>query len=203
MKTDILDRMNGLTDSLTIGIMITLVFGAVCFYLYSRLVQNEKRVALVENILLDLKMSMEQGGGFMDSHQEEGPAINHIEPVSGPMPLEKDDIEQTDEDFYKNILQQAPAQVQAGTPIDQSEPKAPPSSPVASSKVQPNYESMTVKELKALAKQRGLSVPTGAGRKELMDTLRKNDKSQDTEVEGGSSLGKVEGYSLDAETLDG
>lgn len=195
--------MNGLTDSLTIGIMITLVFGAVCFYLYSRLVQNEKRVALLENILLDLKVSMEQGVGFGDSHQEEGPAaVNHVQPISGPMPLEKDDIEQTDEDFYKNILDQA--SVQAGTPLEQTEIKAPPSSPVASaSKVQPNYESMTVKELKALAKQRGLSTPSGAGRKELMDTLRKNDKSDKSEVEGGSSLGKVEGYSLDAEVLEG
>lgn len=196
--------MNGLTDSLTIGIMITLVFGAVCFYLYSRLVQNEKRVALLENILLDLKVSMEQGAGFGDSHQEDGPAaVNHIQPISGPMPLERDDIEQTDEDFYKNILDQTA--VQAGTPLEQTETKAPPSSPVASTngtKVQPNYESMTVKELKALAKQRGLSTPSGAGRKELMDTLRKNDKTDKSEVEGGSSLGKVEGYSLDAEVLE-
>ena len=192
--------MNGLTDSLTIGIMITLVFGAVCFYLYSRLVQNEKRVALVENILLDLRVSMEQSGGLMDSHQDEGPVeVNHIEPISGPMPLEKEDIEQTDEDFYKNILDQT--STQAGTPLE-VEPKAPPSSPVAT-KVQANYESMTVKELKALAKQRGLNVPSGAGRKELMDTLRKNDKSDKSEVEGGSSLGKVEGYSLDAEVLEG
>lgn len=193
--------MNGLTDSLTIGIMITLVFGAVCFYLYSRLVQNEKRTALVENILLDLKMSMEQGNGFGDMHQDESPAVNHIEPISGPMPLEKEDIEQTDEEFYKNVLEQTA--VQAGTPLDQTELKAPPSSPIASSaKVQPNYEAMTVKELKALAKQRGLTTPSGAGRKELMDTLRKNDKSPSQEVEGGSSLGKVEGYSLDAETLN-
>lgn len=200
--------MNGLTDSLTIGIMITLVFGAVCFYLYSRLVQNEKRTALVENILLDLKMSMEQGHGFMDSHQsDDGPAaINHVEPISGPMPLEKDDIEQTDEDFYKSVLAEAPV-AQAGTPLGQTDLKAPPSSPIASSstsssKVQPNYEAMTVKELKALAKQKNLTVPSGAGRKELMDTLRKHDKSQPTEVEGGSLLGKMEGYSLDAETLD-
>lgn len=206
--------MNGLTDSLTIGIMITLVFGAVCFYLYSRLVQNEKRTALVENILLDLKMSMEQGHGFMDSHQsEDGPAaINHVEPISGPMPLDKDDIEQTDEDFYKSVLADAPV-AQAGTPLGQTDLKAPPSSPIASasassssssssSKVQPNYEAMTVKELKALAKQKNLPVPSGAGRKELTDTLRKHDKSQPTEVEGGSLLGKMEGYSLDAETLD-
>jgi hypothetical protein len=49
--------MSALGDSLTVGIVLTLIFGAVCFYLYSRMNQNEKRVSLLENLLLSLKIS--------------------------------------------------------------------------------------------------------------------------------------------------
>ena len=48
-----------LSESLTISIILTLIFGAVFYYLYSRLGQSEKRVSLLENILLDLKVAME------------------------------------------------------------------------------------------------------------------------------------------------
>ena len=42
--------MNGLSDSVTIGIVLALVFGALFFYIYSRVTQNEKRVSLIENM---------------------------------------------------------------------------------------------------------------------------------------------------------
>ena len=44
----------GLSDSLTIGVLLILVFGAVSFYLYSRMSQTERRVGLLENLLMDL-----------------------------------------------------------------------------------------------------------------------------------------------------
>jgi hypothetical protein len=49
--------MNSLSDTLTMGIVLALVFGSLIFYIYSRLLQVEKRMALTENILLDLKYS--------------------------------------------------------------------------------------------------------------------------------------------------
>lgn len=201
--------MNGLSDSLTIGVVITLVFGALFFYLYSRLVQNEKRVSLIENILLDLKMSAD--AGYAQSAEDSGlQTVDHIEPVSGPEPLEKEDVD--DEDLYKDILASVPAPKTMETPQPMEEeletkqfevaaatPKVA-SGSVQVTKVQPNYSSMTVKELKGLAKQRGLGLPQGAGRKELTDALRKSDgqgPAPSTGPEGGSFLSPSEGAPLE------
>lgn len=42
-------------DTFTISAVILCIVGAVCFYLFTRLKQVEKKVALMEGILLDLK----------------------------------------------------------------------------------------------------------------------------------------------------
>ena len=163
--------MQGLNDSLTVGVVVTLVFGALFFYLYSRLVQNEKRVNLIESILLDLKMSADAGysHGHDDAMEVEG-----VEPISGPEPLDQADV---DEDSYKQALEQVPT---APTSTGATKVVSPVldvsgSDTSKGGKVQPNYASMTVKELKALAKQRGLSLSSNAGRKELTEALRKLD----------------------------
>lgn len=198
--------MNGLSDSITIGIVLTLVFGALFFYLYSRLVQNEKRVSLMENILLDLKMSADSTWGATESHHAEEVAerdteqvVNHIEPISAPEPLKSDDVD-NEEDVYKEILAQTET-----SGVDQVKnfdisPKATKQT-VNVTKVQPNYSAMTVKELKSLAKSRGITVPSGAGRKELTDSLRKLDGAPSQAPEGGSFLGSQEGSPLESEGL--
>jgi hypothetical protein len=193
--------MNGLSDSVTIGIVLALVFGALFFYLYSRLTQNEKRVSLIENMLIDLKMTLEGGWSHGIGHlQEESPeevethVVNHIEPVAPPEPLDKDDVDE--EDIYKEVLAQSS---QEG---DEPELKtvvlgAPKASTVQVTKVQPNYESMSTKELKSLVKSRSLVVPSAAGKKELIATLRKADSSTSSTIEGGTFLPANEGATLE------
>lgn len=56
--------MSFISESLTIGLLLTLVFGALFFYIYSRVTYVEKRIGLMENILLDIKVGQEQ----MPSH---------------------------------------------------------------------------------------------------------------------------------------
>ena len=214
--------MNGISDALTIGIVITLVFGALFFYLYSRLAQNEKRVSLIENILLDLKMSADAGWGIhgvqQDMNEDEQPApVNHVEPVSGPEPLATEDVDTTDESMYKDILAQTSAP-EGSLGTDEVKSFDVTSTPKASTqkttvqvtKVQANYEAMSNKELKSLAKQRGISVPSQAGKKEIIAALRKADGSTtaaaptpapSSSVEPGSFLGSQEGSSLDGEPL--
>lgn len=169
--------MNGLSDSLTIGLVLALVFGALFFYLYSRLSQAEKRVSLTENILLDLKMATENTMMAMASAPSHNPhdheheiqhqneyqhqQVNHIEAVGMPEPVEKEEVEQIpDEEFYKQVLQNTESQTQATT--------AP-----SSNRIEPNYESMTLKELKAEAKRQGIAVSSGASKKEVIDALKK------------------------------
>jgi hypothetical protein len=197
---------SGFTESLTIGITLTLVFGAVCFYLYSRLVQNEKRVSLIESILLDVKMSMEmvgQSGGRGGSNNEDDMAVEQVEPVSGPEPLSQNDVDESEEEAYKDVLQQVSSQPEMKT-FDLSGAKPTKGSAAAAAvevtKVTPTYESMTVKELKELAKKRNLKTPHGAGRKELTEALRKTDVPVQPTVEGAPPL--VEGALLEDEDAE-
>jgi len=165
---------SGFTESLTIGITLTLVFGAVCFYLYSRLVQNEKRVSLIESILLDVKMSMEMVGQSHGSHEgHDEMAVEQVEAVSAPEPLSQTDVDSSEEELYKDVLQQAERQPEMKEFEVTDSKVSPKADPVQVTKVSPTYESMSVKELKDLAKKRNLKVPSGAGRKELTEALRK------------------------------
>ena len=167
---------SGFTESLTIGITLTLVFGAVCFYLYSRLVQNEKRVSLIESILLDVKMSMEMVGQGHEGHGHDDEApVEQVEAVSAPEPLSQTDVDSSEEELYKDVLQQVEQQPEMKAFEVTDSKISQKAESVQVTKVTPTYESMSVKELKDLAKKRSLKVPSGAGRKELTEALRKGD----------------------------
>ena len=166
-----------LGDSLTVGIVLALVFGAVCFYLYSRMSQNEKRVGLLENLLLSLKMSTE-ASLF-------GPDM--VEPTSSPAPLSSTDVEEVSEENYAEMLKGlGSAAAAAPAPA----PAAPAPAAVEESvsdekaaeellrsldtrKMDANYESMSLKELQALAKQRSLAGAGQMRKRELIDALKR------------------------------
>ena len=157
----------GLSDSLTIGVLLILVFGAVSFYLYSRMTQTERRVGLLENLLMDLKMSTEAA---LSGPEMLGP--DSVEPVSAPAPLSMDDVDAVEEEEYAAAASAAGESVVA--PATTPAPAAAAVEPARSgTKVDVNYESMTVKELAALAKERGL---TGVGqrKREIIDALKRN-----------------------------
>jgi hypothetical protein len=188
------ERMSGLNDSLTIGILLLLIFGAVSFYLYSKMIQNEKRVSLLENLLVSLKMSTEASLGGPDS----------VEPIGGPIPLH--DVEYVEEEDYAEMLKEMPmatkkeettsiAQESSEGPLAlQRDSKTDSSASDASADVEAeaeallrslpieiktesthmdaNYESMTLKELQALVKQRGLNgIPQR--KRDLIDALKR------------------------------
>lgn len=161
--------MNGLSDSITIGILLTLVFAAVAFYLYSRISQNEKRLGLLENLLLSLKMETEASLDGPDT----------VEAVSSPVPLTKDEIETIDEESYADILQGIPTPTQNQKEEEKKVDDTTSaedflrSLPLTSTRVMDaNYESMSVKELQALARQKGLgNVPKT--KRDLIDALKK------------------------------
>jgi hypothetical protein len=181
--------MAGLSDSLTIGILLILVFGAVTFYLYSRLTQTDKRLSLMENVLLTLKMSTEASMMGPDS----------VEPVSMPSPLQAEDVDEVDEEQYAEMLKRsagpsasasASAEAEAAaeqllrsipTPLteaaaagDAARLEGAGAEPTNLRKMDANYESMSLKELQALAKSRGLAGGTKLTKKrELIDYLKR------------------------------
>ena len=52
--------------------------------------------------------------------------------------------------------------------------------PISVTKLSPDLDSMTVKELTALANERSLTVPTGTRRKDLIEILKKTNPIQGT-----------------------
>ena len=156
----------GLSESATIAILLLLIFGAVSFYLYSRVNYTEKRMSLMENMLLDIKMSL-------DSMHKEEPEYSP-EPVGAPTPLEPEEGEvlPEEENYYKEVLETAEV------PSSASASAAAP----ALSSVSVNYESMTKDELITLAEKRGIKLGKRPGRKDLISALRKGE-----EVNGSAS----------------
>ena len=170
-----------LGDSLTVGIVLALVFGAVCFYLYSRMSQNEKRVGLLENLLLSLKMSTE-ASLF-------GPDM--VEPTSSPAPLSSTDVEEVTEENYAEMLKglgspaaaaaaapaPAPVAASAAAAVEESVSDEKAAEELLRSldtrKMDANYESMSLKELQTLAKQRGLAGSGQMRKRELIDALKR------------------------------
>jgi len=172
-------RMAGLSDSLTIGTLLFLVFGAICFYLYSRLGQTEKRLGLLENLLLTLKMSTEAS--------MLGPDL--IEALSNPSPLQASDVDGVEEEEYAHLLKTvSPSASASSAPVKDLSEEAEAeqllrSMSVDKDSVNVNYESMTLKELRALASERGLP-STLTKKKEIIDALKRG-------LSGSSSSGPV------------
>ena len=167
-----------LSESITVAILLTLVFGAVCFYLYTRVSYNEKRVMLIESILLDIKMNME-------NMMKEEPHYIH-EPTAAPaVPIAKEEVENIPEEeaMYQNVLQNSGEVVEAEPAVSEEAPPA---------KVSVNYESMTKAELTSLCEKRGVKVGKRPGRNDLINALRKSDgesapvSEPAQEVEGAS-----------------
>jgi hypothetical protein len=183
----------GLSESATIAILLLLIFGAVSFYLYSRVNYTEKRMSLMENMLLDIKMSL-------DSMNKEEPEYSP-EPVGAPTPLqaEEGEVLPEEENYYKETLESAAdePEVPASSSSDSSSSAAPPEVTAVSS-VTVNYESMTKDELIALAEKRGIKLGKRPGRKDLVSALRKGE-----EVNGPSSGSELFPMAASLEETDG
>ena len=152
--------MGTTNDSVIIGSVLVLVFGALFHYLYSRLQYSEKRVNVMETILLDLKTASET---YFTSSSDT-PCEEHLE-SSEPEPVIADEVfAAVGED---NI-----------TPTTTTDETTTPTQ-----KVTLNYESMNIKELQAEARTRNISGVSGMRRKELIENLRKSDDGSATTLD--------------------
>lgn len=182
-----------LNDALMVAIILTLVFGSVIFYLYNRLSMTERKMGLFEGVLTDLKIMMDAApfayGPPPTMREFDSMSPEYLNAISGPVPLQKDEVEEvsSDED-YQQTLEQALERAAAVDSVSGSqesgpyrtlqidEPSSQPlvgSSAVSVTKLSPDLDSMTVKELLALAKERGVSVPAATRRKDLIALLKK------------------------------
>ena len=211
-----------MNDALMIGVVLTLLFGAVIFYLYNRLSMTERKMGLFEGVLTDLKIMMDSAPfaygpsppNMREFEDNSEMSPEYLNAISGPVPLQSEDVEDVAEDYQQTLeeaLERATA-VDSGSGLNSGpyrtlqidEPVT--SSAVAGvaisvTKLSPDLDSMTVKELNSLAKQRGLSVPAATRRKDLIEMLKKQPQ-QPQQVEYESAISPMLGESLDTMPLE-
>ena len=162
-----------MNDALMIGIVLTLVFGAVIFYLYNRLSMTERKMGLFEGVLTDLKIMMDSapyisGPPSNAPMNEFEPTPEYLNAISGPFPLKEEEVEEVQEEESTKSLQ---IDELAGVPLTAT-------NAINVTKLSPDLDSMTLKELQQLAKESNTTVPAGTRRKALIDLLKGNSKPE-------------------------
>jgi hypothetical protein len=200
-----------MNDALMIGVVLTLVFGSIIFYLYNRLSMTEKKMGLFEGVLTDLKVMMDAAPyvtGPPPSHMAQfEPTPEYLNAISEPVPLKREEMEEVEENTesnaeldYQQTLEQAletATELESRTlHIDETSGSSGQNTsvmgmmaqPVNVTKLSPDLDSMTVKELHVLAKEKGVTVPAATRRKELIELIRKS-----TQNAGSNSNSMLDG----------
>jgi uncharacterized protein YuzE len=184
--------MTYLNDTLTIGLVLVLLFGSIALYLYTCIQQSEQKISLLESILLDIKMSGEiksytelpaddsPSGSITPNNSPNASnasnASSHTEEAYVPFDEDKETVEEetlidVDGDLEEKLNEAAEYQAAVSDAIEEVS-----SSPKAYDADQKAYESMSLKELQALAKSRGIIGVTKKG--PLIEALKTSDRSQ-------------------------
>lgn len=114
--------MTSLSDTLTVGLVLVLLFGSIALYLYTRIQQAEQKISLLESILLDLKMSSEiKSYSELPADQEQGAsrtAHSSTEQSAGNYaPFSEDNDENDDsDDYYPGAVVGESNQPKSGSP---------------------------------------------------------------------------------------
>lgn len=170
------------TDATVVGITLLMLLGAVGYYLYHRIDMLERKIGLMENILLDLKVATEQtllassepperdSGPRQGLYAELSESSEHQHQFKPPTPRGEEETFPVSNEGAREVFLDA-------TPRGS---RTPPQSVQVSREptVSVNYESMTYKELTALAKQRGLSGLRNASKAQVIDALRRHDNGE-------------------------
>ena len=181
-----------MSETVIVGVLFLIVVAATTFYLYSRLLYSERKISLMENILLDIKMAMEMEREI-HGHNHNGADTNSlVEPKFEN--TTKDDTE-----YYKTVIENAAIESEELKPTpDASASPLAPAAPVDASK----HDELTRDELVAIAEKKGLRVTKRATKQQILSLLRDADKNSsglpETGTDGpvGGNAGSVEGASL-------
>jgi hypothetical protein len=85
-----------MSETLIIGVLFVLLLAAVTFYFHSRMLYSERKIGLLENVLLDIKINMEMASEHGNDHLPGAvPSSNKV------ASSEKDEMA-----FYNSILEE-------------------------------------------------------------------------------------------------
>jgi len=187
-----------LSDTLTIGLVLVLLFGSIALYLYTCIQQSEQKVSLLESILLDLKMSAEvksYGELPLDTERPLGterPLSTERQGESSPAasqsspPTPSNEVA-TAEETYVPFEEEDAETLPAEEVIDIEDYKSAIADAVEEPSSSPNYEAMSLKELQALAKSRNIVGVTKKG--PLIEALKTSDRSSAVKPSAMNAVG--------------
>ncbi len=171
------------SDVFTISALLILVMGAVCFYLYTRIKQTEKKLALVEGILLDLKTATE--ASFLDFPAATSYMLTKDLGDDTFNGMEEEDDEDEDEDGGIEGGDDFPEESSGNeqdigtinvtksdntmTVTEESTPAAEPPTKVEIHDI--DLDLMNVKELIAVARSKGLTVSKTMRKQQIIDAI--------------------------------
>lgn len=171
------------TEALVTGLFVLIICGALSFYLYVRLAYTEKKLTVMESILVDLKVAFDS---LVSEHvHRNAPSPTPITQTPGvelstPVPLEPSESENMatavpEEQFYSSVLEQAHENVAESTVGEQAPTDA-----------NPNFDTMSRADLAALAEKKGLRVKKSMSRETILNLLRRSDKSPNEPLTTGA-----------------
>ena len=197
-------------DTLIMGLIVFLVCGAACFYLYMRISFIERKGNMMESVIVDLKVAIDalmtsgQGGG--GSPVPISPAPQPVE-ISAPEPLGSAEAENIpEESFYSSVLDQAHDEsVPEPSPESKSFDEVVASMGAAEAEMEPELDAMTKNDLLALAEKRGLRAKKSSSRDQLLTLLRRSSPLQNSGLTAGAEnvSGSTGTPSAGAASLDG
>lgn len=184
-------RMSSLSDTLTIGVVLVLLFGSIALYLYTRIQQAEQKVNLLESILLDVKMSAEiKSYSDLPADTEEHPSTEAVGPIGSAVSsdsteytmlddLEKETTPDVEESVYLQMEDtEGQTEVEELTSdnlvVEELTSDAADSSDLLlhAAPLEISYENMTLKDLQTLAKSRHITGVSTMKKSALVDALK-------------------------------
>jgi hypothetical protein len=174
--------MSYLSDTLTVGVLLVLLFGSIALYLYTRIQQAEQKIHLLESILLDLKM-----GSEIQSYTELPADIETNKGPSSPSHSQSNTqatvMESTKTDTYTPFEDVKEESVEEYTSLDDAIQESSlehsisiNEEPLETEIKVVDYESMKLKELQTLAKSRGISGAGSMKKDPLIEALKTSDR---------------------------
>jgi hypothetical protein len=176
-----------MNDVLIVTALFLVLLGAVSFYFYSRMLFSERKMGLIESILLDIKMNMEM--------EEERNANAHThavppseKPVVNPAAMGGQvEAEELEAEYYNSVIETAVTEPVISEVIHEAETVVEAATLSAATLV--NYEADSREELMALAEKRGLRVTKRMAKPTVIAVLREADKSSPVQADGSSIPG--------------
>ncbi len=177
-----------MTDILLVCVGLITVIGVLAFYFHGRLAYTDKKIGLLENLMMDIKMTLDvEAPGSHDHYIGSSPSSATPSDAGAPkfVPL-SEEVEpeenaaaaaaptKDESEYYAAVLQEAATDA------------IPTESEAAAPSV--NYEAQTREELAAAAEKRGLRVTKRTSKPQIIALLKEADRRHGSSSDANNNV---------------